>query len=104
MKNPKEGAAVDAIPAPTRTSKYDIDWDKHALMACATGKSILAGKNIRDTQIKSLRLRTREPFRGPTGHIEISMRNSSINPEDGVRYGDVYFSWIPNTTTNTKEG
>lgn len=104
MKNPKEGAAVDAIPARKTTSKTGIDWVHLANVAQLGGKPILAAKNVRLTQIKALRLRKTPPFRDDTGHIEVVMRDSAINPKDGVRYGDVYFEWIPNTPTTTKEG
>lgn len=90
-----EGKIVSAIPAPSRVSKYGINWDDYATTARFTGQPILAGTNIRETQVKSLRYRTRPPFVTDDGHIEFKLRNSTIK-DDGVRYGDVYMVWIPN--------
>lgn len=103
MKNPKEGATVDAIPATRRpTIRYNIDWDHMANLARLTGKPVLAGTNIRITQLGAIRQYKRPAFRDETGHIKAIMRESKINPEDGVRYGDIYFEWID--TTNQEEG
>ena len=95
----KEGKIVNAIPAPTRQSKYKIDWDKYVEVARMTGKPVLAGSNIRETTVKSMRLYTRHPFVQDEGRVKIALRNSYI--KDGVRLGDVYFEWVP---TEKKEG
>lgn len=90
----KEGKIVNAIPAPSRVSKYKIDWDKYVDMARMTGQPVLAGRHIRETQVKSMRQYTRPPFVQEDGHVAIALRNSEIEA-DGVRYGDVYFEWKP---------
>lgn len=101
----EEGKIVSAIPKVTRPSKYGINWDSYAYLAKQTGQPVLAGKDIRNTQIKAIRQYTREPFVTSEGRIAVRMRNSHINPADGQRYGDIYFEWIPTrtdtSTTNT---
>lgn len=92
-----EKGIVSAIPKVTRRSKYGINWDGYAYLAKQTGQPVLAGTDIRDTQVKSLRQYDREPFLSAEGHIAIRMRNSHIDPADGKRYGDVYLEWIPAT-------
>lgn len=99
MTNKNIGDTVDAIPAPKRPQKYDINWDHHANMAYLTGKPVLAGKHIRLSQVSALRQYTRSPFRETIGHIAIAMRNSSVE-SDGIRYGDVYFTWVYNISTD----
>jgi hypothetical protein len=90
----KEGKIVNAIPAPNRKSKYGIDWDNCVEVAKLAKAPVMVGKNIRETQVKALRQRTRHPFVQADGHVHIALRNSHI--KDGVRLGDVYFQWIPN--------
>lgn len=92
MKN--EGKIVNAIPAPSRVSKYKINWDEFVDIAKLAKSPVLAGKNIRETQVKSMRLYTRHPFIQDDGRVKIALRNSRI--ENGVRLGDVYFVWVPN--------
>lgn len=91
----KPTPAVDAIPAPKRVSKYKINWDDFAHSAKILGRPVLAGSGIKESQVKALRLYDRPPFVTDEGHIKIFMRNSEVNPNDGKRYGDVYFRWIP---------
>lgn len=95
----KEGKIVNSIPAPSRVSKYRINWDDFVVLARMTGQPVLAGTHIRETQAKSMRLYTRAPFVQEDGRVKIALRNSRIE-DDGHRYGDVYFEWIP----ATKEG
>lgn len=102
MTEKKVGEIVDAIPARKRESKYNNNWDRFAELARSTGKPVLAGVNIRNTTVKSLRQYTRPPFVTNEGRIIISLRNSEIG-EDGERYGDIYMSW-ESTTSSTKEG
>lgn len=90
----KEGKIVNAIPKPSRVSKYRINWDEYVDIAKLMKSPVLAGSNIRETQVKSMRQYTRHPFVQEDGHVHIALRNSKI--ENGVRVGDVYFQWIPN--------
>lgn len=101
MKKKKEGNAITAIPAPTRGFRSGIDWDHPANMARNTGKPVLAGKKVRISQINAIRQYDRPAFKDSTGHIAVTMRNSSI--EEGVRYGDIYFEWISNNPITPKE-
>lgn len=94
----KEGKTVSAIPAPTRVSKYGINWDKYVEIAKMTGQPVLAGHNVRESQVKSMRQYTRPPFIQEDGHVVIALRNSKV--ESGVRTGDVYFEWV---STQKKE-
>lgn len=88
------GNIVSAIPPPSRASKYNINWDNYVEVAKFTKSPVLAGVNIRETQVKSLRQYTRYPFVQPDGRISIALRNSKV--KNGVRTGDVYMEWIPN--------
>lgn len=91
----EKGKVVDAIPAAGgRISKYGINWDNMAYTAKLTGKPVLAGENISNSRVKSLRAYKRPPFVDDDGHIAVHLRNSSIKA-DGKRYGDVYFEWVP---------
>lgn len=94
-----KGKVVSSVPPPTRLSRSKIDWDTPARLARMSGQPVLAGVHIRNTQIKSVRQYVRPPFVDENGHIAIKLRNSRIE-DDGHRYGDVYFEWIP----NEKEG
>lgn len=98
MSKKKESAVGTALPAPKRVSKYGINWDDYALTAKLLGQPVLAGKNIKDTQVKALRLYKRPPFITDEGRIVVHLRNSEVK-SDGKRYGDVYFVWEPTTTT-----
>lgn len=89
----KEGKIVDAIPAPSRQSKYKINWDEFVDIAKLAKSPVLVAKNIRETQVKSMRLYTRHPFVQPDGRVKIALRNSRV--ENGIRLGDVYFEWVP---------
>jgi hypothetical protein len=101
----KEGKIVNAIPAPSRVSKYKINWDEFVEVSKLAKSPVLVASNIRETQVKSMRLYTRYPFVQEDGRVKIALRNSHI--KDGVRVGEVYFEWIPNdqstTTTDTKD-
>lgn len=99
----KEGNIVNEIPPVKRRSKYGIDWDLYANLARQTGKPVLAGMHIRNSQVKSVRQYDRPPFLTSEGHIAVRLRNSYINHEDGLRYGDVYLEWIPTQEDDTQE-
>jgi hypothetical protein len=87
-----EGQILDAPPP---DAKVKHNWDRMAALAKANpGKTVLAGKHVRDSLVKSVRKRNRPPFVTSEGEIIINLRNSTIEA-DGVRYGDVYFSWKP---------
>jgi hypothetical protein len=90
----KEGKIVSAIPAPSRISKYKINWDEFVEIAKLAKSPVLVASNIRETQVKSMRKYTRAPYVTSEGHVVIALRNSEI--KNGVRVGDVYFEWIPN--------
>lgn len=88
-----KGKILDALP-PVKARKAKLDWDTPALTArIHPGKAILAGEKVRVGQISSIRGYTRPPFHDDAGDIQISMRNSYI--ENGIRYGDVFFVFIP---------
>lgn len=90
----KDGKIVNAVPAPTRASKYGINWDQHAEVARLTGQPVLAGTGVKESQAKAIRLYRRKPFIDPGhGRITVKFRNSKL--VGGVRIGDVYFEWTP---------
>lgn len=88
-----KGKILDALP-PVKARKAKLDWDTPATIARLNpGKAILAGEKVRVGQISSIRGYSRPPFHDEDGDIQISMRNSYV--EDGIRFGDVYFLFIP---------
>lgn len=88
-----KGKILDALP-PVSPRRSKLDWDTPALTARVNpGKAVLAGEKVRVGQISSIRGYNRPPFHDDGGDIQISMRNSYV--DDGVRYGDVYFTFIP---------
>lgn len=102
-----KGKILDELPpvTPRRTVR---DWDTPALTARAhPGKAVLAGEKVRIGQISSVRGYNRPPFHDEAGDIQINMRNSYT--ENGVRFGDVYFVFVPkvqdaDTTTASTKG
>lgn len=97
-----KGKILDALP-PVTARKSKQDWDTPALMAQANpGKAVLAGEKVRVGQISSIRGYTRPPFKTEAGEIQISMRNSYV--EDGIRYGDVYFVFVPKGSDESAKG
>lgn len=89
-----EGKILDELPPTRRRTR--VDWDTPGLTARANpGKVILAAEKVRAGQISSVRGYTRAPFHDDAGDIEISMRNSYL--ENGIRFGDVYFKFVPKT-------
>lgn len=94
-----KGKTVSAVP-PVSRARSKFDYDSPALVAKMTGQPVLARTKAPESNIKSVRGYKRAPFVTDEGRILVEVRNSSIH-EDGKRYGDVYFTWIP--TTPAKE-
>lgn len=92
-----KGKIVSAIPQAgnMRGPVAKIDWDSPAKLARTSGQPVLAAKHVRNSRIKSLRQSTRSPFVTDEGRIIVTMRNSTVDPVDGERYGDVYMTWEP---------
>lgn len=100
MKNKHNAKVVAELPAPRRVSKYKINWDDYAETARLLGQPVLAGRHIKESQAKAIRLYNRPPFVTPEGRIRVHLRDSQV--EDGVRYGDVYLTWEPATPKEEK--
>lgn len=95
-----KGKIFDEVPTTRRPTKYD--WDSPALLARLNpGKAVLAAENVRVGTISSVRGYTRSPFHDDHGDIEINMRNSRT--EKGIRYGDVYFVFVPKPSASTTD-
>ena len=89
---------VTSVPPPYQRGEYD--WDAMAILAKLNkGNAVLAASGVRLPLIKSVRRYNRPPFVTDEGHVVVNKRNSHLN-EQGVRVGDVYFSWADN---NQKE-
>jgi len=90
---PRVGTVSDTLP-PSGRVVGGHDWDALAKKAKRIApKSLLAAENVRYSLIKSVKQYTRAPFRTAQGYIQVNMRNSYV--EDGVRYGNVWFTWMP---------
>jgi hypothetical protein len=79
---------------PPRASRgEDYDWDAAAILAAKhPDESVLAATHVPESRVKSVRGYTRHPFIQTTGRIAVAVRNSTVEA-DGIRYGDVYFTW-----------
>lgn len=96
----KKGIVLDELPPARR--RPDYDWDAMAQTAKENpGKPVLAYEDVPLSRIASIRQRRRPPFVEESGHIIIAMRDSY--EADGTRYGNVFFTWTPATTTESKE-
>jgi hypothetical protein len=81
---------------PKRRGKMSHDWEGMARLAQQNpGKAVLAATHVPESTTKSVRVYRRKPFVQPDGKIVVNVRNSRIEA-DGVRYGDVYMTWVPN--------
>jgi hypothetical protein len=95
-----KGKVVSAVP-PAQTANHVVrDFDNSAEMARITGQPVLAGKHVVYTRVNSIRMYTRPPYVTDEGRIAVKFRNSKIE-DDGKRYGDLYFEWVPTETTAT---
>jgi hypothetical protein len=79
---------------PPRASRgEDYDWDGAAILAAShPTEAVLAAEHVPESRVKSVRGYTRAPFHTATGRIAVAVRNSTVEA-DGIRYGDVYFTW-----------
>lgn len=93
MKMVKSLKVLDELPKPQ--GARGAEWDNFAWAATLyPGKAIAAAENVPESRIRSLRQYNRPPFVMPDGRIKVHMRNSYV-AANGVRYGDVYFTWVP---------
>lgn len=87
-----EGQHVAKLPP---AGNRDPKWDKAATdTKAAPNTPFKVGERVSTSTYKNLKMRRTAPFLTEDGHIEVNMRNSAKG-EDGRRYGDVYFTWIP---------
>lgn len=92
-----KGKIVSELP-PRRNRYADqqehYDWDTAAREALRNpGKAVLAGEHVPLTRISSLRMMKREPFfENGERVVSVHMRNSSVDADTGMRYGDVYLT------------
>jgi hypothetical protein len=91
----EEGTFVSAPPPKSSGYKSDYDWDGMARKAMTRpGVALLAYKDVPVSRIKSVRGYNRPPFIQNNGRIRIESRTRV--DDNGVRVGDIYFTWVPN--------
>lgn len=79
------------LPPPNHARTHD--WAKYVDAALAQpGQPVLALKQGRLSQAKSLRQRSGPPFVTPQGRIVINTRNREM--VDGVERVDIYLTWV----------
>ena len=95
-----QGKLVGKLP-PRASRGEDYDWDAAAILAAQhPDEAVLAANHVPESRVKSVRGYTRRPFVQDTGHIVVAVRNSTVEA-DGIRYGDVYFTWQPTEKKGT---
>jgi hypothetical protein len=96
----KKGIVLDELPPARR--RPDYDWDSVANTAKENpGKPVLAYEDVPLSRIASVRQRRRPPFVEDGGRIIVTMRDSY--EADHTRYGNVFFTWEPTTTTKEEK-
>jgi hypothetical protein len=87
-----KGKLVGKLP-PRASRGEDYDWDAAAILAAThPDEAVLAATHVPESRVKSVRGYTRRPFITEAGRIAVAVRNSTVEA-DGIRYGDVYFTW-----------
>lgn len=95
-----KGNILGKLPPIDRSDRARSDWDDKALLAQEhPGQVVLAAEHIARTQYESVKTYRRPPYRTGEGHIRINIRNSKVE-DDGKRYGDMFFTWIPREETD----
>lgn len=90
---------VKVVPTlPRRRSgvtEASAQWDPYALKAKEVyPNSVQVAEGVEEEFGKRLRRRRRDPYYTTEGHIKVSVLNTSVG-KDGIRRGDVYFTWVP---------
>lgn len=89
-----EGNVLNQLPPKNFPNRAREDWDEFAVLAQDhPGQPVLADKHIRRTLSESIKTYRRAPFYTERGHIRVNLRNSQIE-DDGLRYGEMYFTWV----------
>ena len=94
---PQVGQFVSSAPRVrvTRGRRNEYQFEDMAWRAQEhPNETLLAAVHVPVNRIKAVRMYVGDPFTNDHGHIKIEMRNSKI--EAGVRFGDVYMTWVPN--------
>lgn len=93
MPTEKKGKILSDLPPRKFPNRAREDWDEFAILAQQNpGQPVLAATHLRRTTIESVKTYRRPPFYTERGNIRVNFRNSVV--EDGVRYGDMFLTWI----------
>lgn len=91
----KKGKVVPNVPNSRRVNSA-YDWDAHAKMSReAWPNAVLAETHVPVSHINAIRMYQTPPFRTDEGRVLVACRASKVD-DDGIRYGDVYLTWVPN--------
>lgn len=92
-KHEHEARVVGQLPARSNTN---TEWDDAVTVAKENpGEAVHVATGINVVRINSVRQYTfRPPYKTAEGQIEVTLRGSRVE-EDGVRRGDMYFTWHP---------
>ena len=96
-----KGPILDELPPRTRPNGRD--WDHEARLAQEhPGLPMLVARHVRRSRYESVKTYRRPPFYTDEGHIRVNIRDSK-NEDDGIRYGSMYFTWVPNDMEETAD-
>ncbi len=88
-----KGKVLSELPSRNFPNRAREDWDEFAVLAQEhPGQPVLAATHLKRTQIESVKTYRRPPYYTERGNIRVNFRNSVV--EDGVRYGDMYFTFV----------
>jgi hypothetical protein len=95
MSEPSQGKVVGKLPP---SGSLNTTWDSSVHLAQQhPNEAVEVATDINVVTINSVRQYVkRAPYTTPDGHIEVSCRGS-VQKDDGKRYGNMYFTWIPTT-------
>lgn len=93
------------LPPPARragVSPENGKFDEAARLAqTSPNRALHVATDVSRKTYQALRTFRGEPFRSAEGEMQINMRNSTVH-DDGIRRGDLYFTWIPTNNTESE--
>lgn len=93
------------LPPPARrtgVSPENGKFDEAARLAqTSPNRALHVATEVSRKTYQALRIFRGEPFRSDEGEMQINMRNSSVYA-DGIRRGDLYFTWVPTNNTESE--
>lgn len=94
MSEKQEAKVVGQLPPRSSTN---TEWDDAVITAQNNpGEAVEVAKGLNVVRINAVRQYViRPPYLTADGQIEVTMRGSKVG-DDGIRRGDMYFTWHKN--------